>query len=74
VQELQKGGEEMSKKEWKWWEFEQCPSCGCDLDVLTDLPEGQAWDADEVRCNGEGCDARLQISVDEDHAYISGEW
>ena len=43
---------------------DQCPDCGDDLEVYTDLPDGSFYDGDKVRCVG--CGQRGYMTVDED--------
>ena len=35
-------------KTWKYFEYDQCPVCGNDVEVFTDNPEGLVTDGDEV--------------------------
>lgn len=54
-------------KKWKHLEFECCPECGSDLEVLSSDPDDTFYDGDEVRCNE--CDFRSAVSVDEDGTF-----
>lgn len=69
----------MSEQTWKYIDWTDCPFCGSDLEVLTDLPEGepqQAWDGDEVRCT-ESCEAEnlhMSVDMDDGHGWIGGDW
>jgi len=57
-------------KEWKMWEADSCPECGCMPEVLTDAELGYAFDSDDVRCPE--CDTKGGMTVDEDgDAYIN---
>lgn len=68
----------MQKEKWVEIDFEGCPSCGGVCKALTKSnKEGWFYDGDIVECENEhdGCEAKnLQISVDEEHAYITGDW
>ena len=64
-------------KKWVEVDFEECPVCGDVLECLTSSGkvDGQQhyYDGDEVRCLGDNCDARLQMSCDEGTAWIGEE-
>ena len=59
-----------NKKQWKYFEFEQCPSCGNDVEVLTDTPEGYVQDGNEVRCVDANCGFKSCVSVDDEEIWI----
>ena len=57
---------------WYKLDFDQCPDCGDDLEVLQNNdPEYYGYlDGSEVRCVN--CDAKLYMTVDEDEAcYVN---
>jgi len=58
----------MTKKEWKYFEYEQCPECGNDLEVFNNTPDGWITDGDEIRCVE--CDFKSGVSVDEDEIWV----
>jgi len=64
-------------KQWKLIDWAQCPCCGSDIEVFTDLPRNYAWDGDKVHCLGK-CEAtglQTTLSSDEDGTmYIGGDW
>ena len=66
------------KYRWKDFDFDSCPSCSGSLEAHTQSrKEGWFYDGDMVRCENrwKGCEAiNLQISVDDEHAYVTGEW
>jgi hypothetical protein len=61
---------ENKSKEWRYFEFEQCPWCGNDVEVLTDAPAGYVQDGDAVRCVDANCGFRSCVSVDDDEIWI----
>lgn len=63
-------GRGKSTKQWKYFEFEQCPWCGNDIDVLTDAPVGYVQDGDAVRCVDANCGFRSSVSVDDEEIWI----
>lgn len=54
-------------KTWKYFEYEQCPQCGKDLEVLTE-PGGDVCDGDAIECVG--CDFNSRVSVDEGKIWV----
>jgi hypothetical protein len=64
------GHQNDKSKEWKYFEFEQCPSCGNDVEVLTDAPAGYVQDGDAVRCVDANCGFRSSVSVDDEEIWI----
>ena len=67
----------MKKPEWIEIDFEECPFCGDTLEALTDcgIKDGvqQFLDGTVVKCLG-NCGTELQITVDEQCAFVSGDW
>lgn len=59
---------EETVKEWKYFEYEQCPRCGDDLEVFNAEPEGIVYDGDEIRCVE--CDFRSGVSVDDEEIWV----
>ena len=57
-------------KEWKYFEFEQCPACGNDVEVLTSAPVGYVQDGDAVRCVDTKCGFKSCLSVDDEEIWI----
>lgn len=57
-------------KQWKYFEFEQCPKCGNDVEVLTDAPLGCVQDGDKVRCVDAECGFKSCTSVDDEEIWI----
>lgn len=57
-------------KQWKYFEFEQCPKCGNDVEVLTDAPLGYVQDGDKVRCVDAECGFKSCTSVDDEEIWI----
>ena len=57
-------------KQWKPLEWDDCPTCGDGMEVLTDsVKDGSAYDGDEVRCTG--CGWPGNVRVEEDDSWIS---
>lgn len=50
-------------KAWKPLKNAECPTCGSDAEVFTDLDNGCAWDGDIIRCAE--CGHPGSVSVDE---------
>ena len=58
--------------EWKLIEWEECPECGCLVEVFTDADDDEIYDGDAVRCSS--CDWNGTMSVDEHGvAWIQGD-
>ena len=55
-------------KTWKYFNLEQCPKCGNDLEVLTDQPEGYICDGDDIRCVE--CDFVSSVSAAADEIWV----
>lgn len=53
---------------WKYFEFEQCPQCGDDLEVRNGTPEGIVTDGDEIRCVE--CSFKSGVSVDDEEVWV----
>ena len=56
-------------KEWRHIEWECCPECGGDVDVLTDADDGLVGDSEQVECNE--CGARGSTTVCDDEAWVN---
>lgn len=54
--------------EWKFYEFEQCPICGNDIEVFTNQPNGYVVDGDQVRCVQ--CNFESSVSIDDEEIFI----
>lgn len=68
------------EKKWRDIDWETCPSCGAELEVLTTCHQTKngvqyVYDGDEVRCPDK-CEATgLHCTVEEDgRAWIDGDW
>jgi len=61
----------MTTKRWVLVDFDECPECGDDVEILTDCEEkGFFYDGDEARCCA--CHYPAQFSCDsETPGYIS---
>ena len=55
-------------KEWKYFEYEQCPRCESDLEIYSSEPVGVAWDGDKIRCGK--CEFTSIVSVDGEEIWV----
>jgi hypothetical protein len=61
---LNKKGKVVRMEKWQIIDFESCPECGSDIEVMTIADEGFCYDGDSCRCVE--CDFKSGMSVDED--------
>jgi hypothetical protein len=61
-----KTGKAWSRIEWG----DECPKCGDEVEILTDVPDGLACDGDEARCVSCGCKGVVAVA-DTDSAWVN---
>jgi len=49
---------------WRTFEWAECSACGCEAEILTDVPRGYARTDDEARCIH--CGLTGIVNVEED--------